>query len=47
MDENEMLEVYDEIIGDYLKISSNDKKILISTGLRQVPYNMTKFYYHV
>jgi hypothetical protein len=43
----EMLEVYDEIIGDYLKISSNDKKILISTGLRQVPYNMTKFYYRL
>ena len=42
---DDMLEVYDKIIGDYLKISKN--KLIISTGLRQVPYTMTKFYYRL
>ncbi len=43
----DMLEVYDKIIGDYLKLSENGNQLLISTGLRQVPYNMTKFYYRL
>ena len=43
----EMLEVYDQIIGDYLKFSKNDNQLLISTGLRQVPYNIIKFYYRL
>jgi hypothetical protein len=43
----DMLEVYDKIIGDYLKISKNESKLIISTGLRQVPYSMTKFYYRL
>jgi len=43
----DMLEVYDRIIGDYLKLSKNKNQLLISTGLRQVPYNMTKFYYRL
>jgi hypothetical protein len=43
---DDMLEVYDQIIGDYLKLSNKDQ-IMISTGLRQVPYNMTKFYYRL
>ena len=41
----DMLEVYDKIIGDYLKLSKN--KLMISTGLRQTPYNKIKFYYRL
>ena len=43
----DMLEVYDQIIGDYLKLSKNEIGLMISTGLRQMPYNMTKFYYRL
>ena len=43
----EMLEVYDKIIGDYLKLSKNKNQLLISTGLSQVPYSMLKFYYRL
>jgi hypothetical protein len=43
----DMLEVYDQIIGDYLRLSKNETQLFISTGLRQVPYNMTKFYYRL
>ena len=43
----DMLEVYDKIVGDYLKLSKNKNKIIISTGLRQVPYTITKFYYRL
>ena len=44
---DDMLEVYDQIIGDYLKLSNNKSQLLISTGLRQVPYNKAKFYYRL
>jgi len=43
----DMLEVYDQIIGDYLELSKNKNQLLISTGLSQVPYNMVKFYYRL
>ena len=43
----EMLEVYDQIIGDYLKMSKNGSQLFISTGLRQVPYDQNKFYYRL
>jgi hypothetical protein len=43
----DMLEVYDQIIGDYLKLSKNEIGLMILTGLRQMPYNMTKFYYRL
>lgn len=43
----DMLEVYDQIIGDYLKLSKNGNQIFISTGLRQVPYSIKKFYYRL
>ena len=43
----DMLEVYDKIIGDYLKLSKNNKKLMISTALRQTPYNKIKFYYRL
>ncbi len=43
----DMLEIYDKIIGDYIRICKNDAKLLISTGLRQVPYDKNKFYYRL
>ena len=43
----DMLEVYDQIIGDYLKLSENKNQLLISTGLSQVPYDMVQFYYRL
>ncbi len=43
----DMLEVYDLIIGDYLKLSKNGAQLFISTGLRQVPYSKKKFYYRL
>ena len=43
----DMLEVYDEIIGDYIRISKNKNQLLISTGLTQVPYDTVKFYYRL
>ncbi len=41
----EALFVYDKILGDYL--SMKDFKLIIATGLTQVPYNILKFYYRL
>ncbi len=43
----DMLEVYDKIIGDYLKLSNDKCDLIISTGLRQVPYETSKYYYRL
>ena len=43
----DMLEVYDKIIGDYLELSKNKNELIISTGLRQIPYDRLKFYYRL
>ena len=43
----DMLQVYDRIIGNYLKILNGENKLIVSTGLRQVPYKMVKFYYRL
>ena len=43
----EMLEVYDRIIGDYIKLNKKNIKIIFSTGLRQIPYDRQKFYYRL
>ena len=32
----DMLEVYDKIIGDYLELSKNKNELIISTGLSQI-----------
>ena len=41
----EMLDLYDQIIGDYLEMS--DYQIIVATGLSQQPYTETKFYYRL
>jgi len=43
----DMLEVYDLIIGDYLRLSKSGINLCIATGLRQVPYNNIIFYYRL
>ena len=44
----DMLEIYDKIIGDYIKLSKKKNiPILVATGLRQTPYNNIKFYYRL
>ena len=43
----DMLKVYDRIIGDYIKLSNKENHLLIATGLRQVPYDLIKFYYRL
>jgi len=43
----EMLEVYDRILGDYLSILNKDTKIIIATGIQQVPYDFLKYYYRL
>ena len=42
-----MLEVYDKIISDYIKLTKNGRDLLIATGLRQVPFDFIKFYYRL
>ena len=43
----DMLEIYDKIIGDYLNLSKNEIQLLIATGLSQKQYDSTKFYYRL
>jgi len=43
----DMLEVYDKILGDYLSMMDKDTKIMIATGLQQVPFDFVKYYYRL
>lgn len=43
----DMLKIYDIIIGDYLKLYKKNTNLCVSTGLRQIPYNKIKFYYRL
>lgn len=43
----DMLKAYDSIIGDYLELQKSGAKVLIATGLTQVPYERVKFYYRL
>lgn len=41
----EMLEVYDRLLGDYLRLKNVD--IILATGLTQVPYDRVKYYWRL
>ncbi len=41
----DVLELYDVIIGEYLSLEESE--IIVATGLSQVPYDRTKFYYRL
>ena len=43
----DMLIIYDKIIGDYINLSKNSISILIATGLSQVPNNKIKYYWRL
>jgi hypothetical protein len=43
----EMLKCYDAIIGNYLDIVENGAELVVATGLSQVPYDSTKYYYRL
>jgi len=40
-----MLQVYDEILGEYLAMPNVD--VTVATGLSQRPYDRVKFYYRL
>jgi hypothetical protein len=43
----EMLQVYDRILGDYLAIADQGARMIVATGLTQLPYDRVKFYYRL
>jgi hypothetical protein len=43
----DMLKAYDRILGDYLELQKSGARVLIATGLTQVPYERVKFYYRL
>jgi hypothetical protein len=43
----DMLKVYDEILADYITESRNGARLILATGLTQVPYDQIKYYYRL
>ena len=43
----DMLKVYDSILADYLTLQESGVRLLVATGLTQVPYDRVKFYYRL
>lgn len=43
----DMLFVYDEMLQDYLAKASSGTRLMVATGLSQIPYDKTKFYYRL
>lgn len=44
---HDMLKVYDRILGDYLDLQTKGTRLLVATGLSQIPYDRVKFYYRL
>jgi hypothetical protein len=42
-----MLRVYDRILLDYFESASATSRLIVATGLTQVPYDKVKFYYRL
>jgi len=43
----DLLRAYDSIVGDYLAMSRRGVRVLIATGLTQIPYDRVKYYYRL
>lgn len=43
----DMLLAYDRILGDYLALADKGARLIVATGLTQVPYDRVKFYYRL
>lgn len=44
---HDMLRVYDAILADYLALASRQVRLIVATGLSQVPYDRVKYYYRL
>ena len=44
---HDMLRIYDVILGDYMALVSDGARLMVATGLTQVPYNRVKYYYRL
>ncbi len=43
----DMLKVYDRILADYLALAGKGTRVIVATGLTQVPYDRVKYYYRL
>lgn len=43
----DMLRAYDAMLADYLEMTKHGTRLMVATGLTQVPYNRVKFYYRL
>jgi hypothetical protein len=43
----DMLRVYDRMLGEYLRMAEGGTRLILATGLTQVPYERVKFYYRL
>jgi hypothetical protein len=43
----DMLRAYDHILEDYVKATRSGTRLIVATGLTQVPYDRVKFYYRL
>ena len=44
---HDMLQAYDRILGDYLALAAKGARLIVATGLTQVPYDRVKYYYRL
>jgi hypothetical protein len=43
----DMLRVYDAMLGDYIAMFDEGSRLIVATGLTQMPYGQVKFYYRL
>jgi hypothetical protein len=43
----EMLQTYDAMLADYLAMAKQGTRLIVATGLTQLPYDRVKFYYRI
>jgi hypothetical protein len=43
----DMLKIYDGVLGDYLDLVDQGVRVIVATGLSQLPYDRLKFYYRL
>lgn len=44
---HDMLRAYDSILSDYLALTAQGARLIVATGLTQVPYDRVKYYYRL
>lgn len=43
----DMIRAYDRMLGDYLALCDEGTRLIVATGLTQIPYDRVKFYYRL